>query len=248
MGTWRLESIIGNVERRAGNICGHDVVVTLQMRFTPGFFGRFKETPELDWYERITVLEHHKGEFWKFEVNQYYRKPTSTTMEPWGRRYVDAYRHAMGPGFFTESNPPKTTLLDVRGVPVERGDLPPDLKDAVRQRDAVRNYLRQRGGILEITIHDVPAINKPEHAHTRIRRERLLEFNVGVVGNPTYRWRGAQYLLFDNTSGSIHQTLDFRPSMLPLRTDGLRPGPPNPSAVNFVERVYIGNEAVGYVL
>lgn len=249
MGTWRLESIMGNVERRPGNICGHDVVVKFQMRFTPGFFGRFKETPELDWYERITVLEHHDSKYWQFECNQYYRNPASGTTIPWGRRYVDAYRRAVGPIPSTKNPPPppQTTLLDVRGIPVERGELPPGLENPVQQRDAVREYLRRRGGILEITIHDLPVILTPEH-NKKIRRERLLVFNVGVVGNSRYRWRGAQHLLFDNMSGPIHQTVDFRTGMQPLRLDDLTLGTPNPSAVLFHPREFIGNDAVGYVL
>jgi len=195
------------------------------------------------------VIEHHDSKYWQFECNQYYRNPASGTTIPWGRRYVDAYRRAVGPIPSTKNPPPppQTTLLDVRGIPVERGELPPGLENPVQQRDAVREYLRRRGGILEITIHDLPVILTPEH-NKKIRRERLLVFNVGVVGNSRYRWRGAQHLLFDNMSGPIHQTVDFRTGMQPLRLDDLTLGTPNPSAVLFHPREFIGNDAVGYVL
>lgn len=248
MGTWRLESIIGDATRRAGNICGHDVFVTFQMRYTPGFFGRFKETPELEWYERITVLDHHKPEYWTTYCNQYFRNPTSSTMEPWARRYVDAYRRATGEVLKEHERALRTTLLDVRGVPVNSDVLPPGLKDSVSRRDAVREYLRLRGGILEITIHDIPTINAPEGDASGICRERLLEFDVGVVGNGKYRWRGAQYLLFDNRTGSIQQTVEFRTSMRPLDLRDYKKGKGNPLAMKFNPRVFLGKDAAGYVL
>lgn len=247
MGTWRLESIRGSAEPGAGNICGHDVIVVFQMRYTPGFFGKFKETPELDWYEKITTLDHHKSEYWQFGCNQYFRNPTSRTMETWARRYIDAYSHAIGEVPAKGKPPPRTTLLDVRGMPVEAGALPSDLEEPEARRDAVREYLRLRGGILEITIHDIPTIHAPENGRS-IRRERLLEFNVGVVGNPMYRWRGAQHLLFDNTTGVIRHSVDFRPGMRPLSTAGLNLGPPNALAVKFNSRKFEGSEAAGFVL
>lgn len=246
MGTWRLESIRGSAEPRAGSICGHDVTVVFQMRYTPGFFGKFKETPELDWYERVTVLEHHDSGYWQFGCNQYFRIPKSRTMETWARRYIDAYSHAIGE-VPKDKPPPRTKLLDVRGMPVEAGALPSDLEEPEARRDAVRDYLRLRGGILEITIHDIPTLLAPEDGRS-IRRERLLEFNVGVVGNPMYRWRGAQHLLLDNTTGVIRRSVDFRAGMRPLSTAGLSPCPPNPLAVLFHERKFEGRDAAGYVL
>lgn len=228
MGTWRLEEIQARYNRMDSNLCGHDLFVTLRMRYTPAFFGKFKETPALDWNEKITVIDHHKlkPEYWTVEHNQYVRNPISRTMESWARRYLDAYESVMRVG--PPAGGPGTNLLDRRGRPVSPDCLVPGLKrvDSARKTDSVRTYLRRHGGILEITIHDKPEIRLTT---SPIRRERVIEFTVGVVGTSAPQWRGFQYVLYDSRPATSERTVRFTDGSTPVRlaTESLEKGSPN---------------------
>lgn len=259
MGKWRLENITEpRVELMAGTLCGHHVIATFTLRYTPGFFS-FEETPLLDWHERITVIEHHNRTYWQLTANQYLRHPTAITMEPWARRYVDAYRSVMGPDPEEDTGPnkkpppppppPQTRLLDMRGVPLTPDVLTPAPKRwlAREKRESVQAYLKKRGGIFETTIHDKPEILKTPNP---VWRERLLEFDIGVVGNRKLRWRLCQYLEYDSTQPELRLTRISQPEWPPLNTAGLTRVPPNAAAAlqHSTEDFKNCPEGVGYVL
>ena len=193
MGNWTLEGLTGGFTalNTASNI-GHDFRVTYKLRYRPTMLDKFTEPPKLDWYEWVKKKDHLAGEWHEYEGNQYAVKPNSYTLQIWNRRYIQAFNTAARlpkPNHKTKGN---STLLDKAGHPVplaKLGGRP--VTDEKTQADLVRGYLKSNGGVLQIEIHDIPSITLPlgvgEHT------ERLLLFNVGVVGG-AMRVKAEQYM------------------------------------------------------
>lgn len=187
MGIWRLESVNGvSSDFTTDQLFGNKLEVTFRLRYTPSIFGSFAETPKLYWHERITMKELHKGVWWEFEKNMYEHNPCSNTLKIWAGRYVHAYKSVFGVKG-------QVKLLSEQGMQLALADLKQGLADSAQQAEAVRSYLKKRGGILEITINDIPSINKPKGNE---HKERLLRFDCGVVGGAQW-FRRAQHLDVD---------------------------------------------------
>jgi hypothetical protein len=216
MGMWTLERVMGTTsDFTTGELFGTNVTVTFRLRYRPTAIGSFQEPPRLDWHEKFIMKEHHKSQWWEFEANMYEHNPCSNTLKIWAGRYVHAYKTAIGtPDPMTKGS---VKLLNDMGTAVARSELKAGLVDGTAQANAVRDYLKKKGGVLEITVHDIPSINKPagnEH------KERLLQFNCGVAsGGP--RWRGEQYLDVDGARPQSTWTRTFVPVYAGFSTTGL---------------------------
>lgn len=205
MGTWTLASLDTKDSDLDGETFGTNFHVIYKLRYKPSFFTKFKEPPKLDWHEKILMKEHHKKEWWEFETNMYTHNPLSNTLKVWPGRYRVAYQLA-----FNQPRDEKgsSRLLDKDGAQVAGADvLEEGLTDGVQQADEIRHYLSEYGGFLEIEIHDIPSINKPK-TNTE-RKERLLLFDVGVVGNTETRLKAEQYLDVDGAVDKSQWVREF---------------------------------------
>ena len=107
----------------------------------------------------------------------YQHNPTSQTLKIWARRYIEAYNDVMNQPYVHKG---ESKLLNRHGQPVRVPDLRQGLTDPQDKANAVRSYLQRNGGILNIEIHDVPAISTPKNGE---HKERLLVFNCGIAGS-----------------------------------------------------------------
>jgi len=227
---WTLQSISGETSLYDAETVGHNVKVKYTLRYNSSTFGSFKELPILTWNEQIYMIEHHKGEWWEFAANMYEHNPTSKTLEIWPKRYIVAYDTAHNHPFIGKGS---SKLLTKQGAPVPAKALGKANTNAEKTQ-RVQEYLKKHGGILEITVHDIPSIHKPapdEH------KERLLVFDCGFAGGGP-RYRGAQYLKIDGASPPTGWILDFQPSaehlslIFQTNTAGRRKVAPPPLVAN----------------
>lgn len=202
MGRWTLESINGATSPYISETVGHNVIVTYRLAYEPSMMGQFKELPILEWNEQIYMIEHHKREWWEFSANMYQHNPLSKTLEVWAKRYVAAYDQAKGMPFLGKGS---SKLLKKSGAPVQAADLPQAMSNADKA-DAVRSYLKRNGGKLEIVIHDIPSINKPD---AQTHKERLLVFDCGFAGGGP-RYQGTQYLNMNGAQPQHAWVKDFQ--------------------------------------
>ena len=187
MGSWSLEKLSSNNTPLNGQTFGTNFNVHYLLKYSPSIGSKFQETPMLDWHEKITMIEHHKGEWWEFETNMYEHNPTSKTLEVWPRRYYLAYNDVFGVPHMGKGS---CKLFDKNGVALKRTALPAGKTSDKDKANAVRSYLKSHGGKLAIHVHDIPSINMPKPNQ---HKERLLLFKCGVIGSPL-KIEAEQYL------------------------------------------------------
>ena len=216
MGTWSLDGIAGTTsDFTTSELYGTNVKVTFRLRYRSALIGSYTEPPRLDWHEKFTMKEITKGTWWQFEANMYTHNPCSNTLKIWPGRYVYAYKTANGTfGTLVKGS---CVLQDSSGTAVNASALAANQSGAAAQAEAVRNYLKRNGGLLVITIHDIPSIQIPKNGE---HKERLLEFNCGLVGGGT-RYRGQQHLDVDGSSPQSTWTRSFAATHLGWTTTGL---------------------------
>jgi hypothetical protein len=225
MGNWTLESLHTDSTPMNGGVFGTNFHATFLMRYTTSTFGLYQETPQLDWHETIMMNEYHKQQCWVFDTNMYTHNPGSNTLVIWARRYIEAYRTAGNLGSMIKG---KSQLTTSTGADVTIQDLGANLTDSAQQADAVRSYLKRKGGCLVIAIHDIPGIHAPTGTD---HKERLLLFNIGVLGVGVRR-RAEQYL---NVQAGVHPVNWQREfsnigwTRTRLNTTGLQTVPPPPA-------------------
>ncbi len=189
MGQWTVTTIQGAASPyNTGALFGNNVKVRFRLKYESSKFGRYKETPNLEWNEQIFMIEHDQNSWWEFETNMYDHNPLSKTLEVWAKRYVRAFDRAHGRE--TEPNVKGNSLLMTRTGGTVPANALGNATSGPEKADAVRNYLKRNGGILQLDIHDIPSINRPTGTTDK---ERLLIFNCGVAGGGP-RFRGSQYL------------------------------------------------------
>jgi hypothetical protein len=222
MGTWTLERIAAQTsDHTTQELFGSNVQVTFWLRYRPSRMGRFVETPKLDWHEHIIMKEHPTREWWEFETNMYEHNPSSATLQVWVGRYYHAYRSATGNPDLSIKG--RSELRDATGAVLPRNVLPAGITRRKDQVEAVRGYLKKHGGMLVITIHDIPSIRIRPGEH----KERLLRFDCGLVGSPL-RWRSDQYLHVDTSRPQTAWIRQIVPAFNDYSTAGFRKVPPPP--------------------
>ncbi|HLO40011.1 MAG TPA: hypothetical protein VK176_03240 [Phycisphaerales bacterium] len=226
MGTWTLERIVTeNSNFDTTELFGTNFRARFWLRYSPGILKKFKEMPMLDWHERILMREHHKNQWWVFETNMYEHNPLSNTLKVWPRRYIAAYDRANGyiePGMKGYA---KLHDQDGRPVPIEKlgaADTEP------KKAEAVRSYLKNKGGIMIIEIHDIPSILIPKNGE---HKERLLKFNVGVKGQQL-RGIGEQYLVVNQALPKTGWTRQFNGAWTTVWNPGTSPKVEPPTSVS----------------
>ncbi len=207
MPSWTLEKLSARFSplNTTANF-GHNFHANYLMKYSTDAFGKFVETPKLDWHEKVIKAELNDGEWHEYELNMYTLKPNSKTLEIWSRRYIEAYLKAFGRPTSPAVLKGSSTLLDKSGMPVPGTRLEKNLSDGGKQADAVRSYLKRYGGILSIEVHDIPSISLPLQANRHT--ERLLIFNVGVE-NGALRQQAEQYLNVDANTPQANWTQHF---------------------------------------
>lgn len=227
MGQWTVQGIAGNTTPLNGETFGHNVNVRFKLLYSTSRMGKYTEPPLLEWNEQIYMIEHHNNQWWEFATNMYKHNPLSKTLEVWAKRYIIAYDTAFRRGNISKGS---CQLLTKTGSP-----LPPNaLKQATSgndKADAVRSYLKTHGGVLQIEVHDIPSINRPDQTK---HKERLLVFDCGVAGSGM-RFKGTQYLAINGAVPQVQwtQTFDVGTSSQSLNnflrsTNGIRKNQPPP--------------------
>ncbi len=202
MGRWSLLNLSGTSSAYHSESIGHNIIVTYRLKYEASTFGSFKELPILEWNEQIFMIEHHSNQWWEFSTNMYQHNPLSNTLKVWAGRYPAAYDHANGIPYMGKGS---AKLFDKNGLAI-RGAALGRANSNAEKAESVRKYLTKHGGILEITIHDIPSINQPDAA---THKERLLVFDCGFAGGGT-RFKGTQYL---NMNGAVPRSswiMDFQ--------------------------------------
>jgi hypothetical protein len=172
-----------------GDLYGNKVVVTFDLTYKAG---AWVDSPTLDWHEKFIKVEHKAKERWVHENNMYAQNPNSATLMVWGRRYIEAYNAAAGLKSSAITMKGHATLTGKKGK-VTAKDLGKAANDTEKAA-AVKKYLVKNGGRLSVTIEDIPSLNKPG---TGEKNERLLLFDVGMVGVTSPRAKVEQYLEVD---------------------------------------------------
>jgi len=194
MGRWKLEDItVLSTESDSPQFFGNHVHGTFRMRYSSSLIGKFVETPEVIWHERILMKEVNgqTRTWWEFECNQYDRSGTSRTFAAWVARYHAGYSSVAGVPAGIRGG--SVRMLDKRGQAIAMARINPDnLPDAepADRADLSRRYLQKKGGILNIEIYDRPGISLTTDWDIR---ERYLYFTMGVSGGAL--WRRAKQTL-----------------------------------------------------
>lgn len=222
MGAWSLQSVSGRHEPlNTTTHFGTNWYVTYRLKYTPQpKADTFVEPPKMAWDETILFIDDARQEWWDFSGNLYTRKPDSPTMEVWAQRYFRAYLHATNQPYAHPNAKGHSRLIDKHGAPVKGKALGPPTRDARAQTTAVKNYLSSHGGTLEIEVHDVPSILKPQNANAK-RVERVLVFNCGMTGS-TSRATGWQHLKIDSHQPENTWTYNFQQAGDAPRNSGPR--------------------------
>jgi hypothetical protein len=188
LGNWTLERLTTHSSPMNAPYFGHNYNAVFHLKYTVPTFGSYQETPKLDWHETIMMNDHGNNQCWTFAANMYQHNPCSQTLIVWARRYLEAYRYVAGIPYYVQKG--KVELKTKDGVKVTMAQLGGPAHGDQAQADLVRSYIKKKGGYLIIEINDIPGINIPTAGQ---HKERLLMFNVGVVGLPL-RSKAEQYL------------------------------------------------------
>jgi hypothetical protein len=221
MGTWTVQSCQGAATPLSSPF-GHNFLVRIRMKYTPSAIGKFVEPPILAWDEVIQFNNYADGTRWEFIGNMYEHKPGSPTVAVWGQRYFRAYLQAHGTPYQQLGGKQKghSKLLDKGGMPV------PGAKLGVHQgldaqNNAVRDYLKRNGGMLEIEVHDIPGIVVTPGGTRNV--ERVLSFDCGVKGMGP-RVKAWQHLKIDQSQPQTSWIRNFQigSSAPGMKTSGLK--------------------------
>ena len=182
MGQWSLMSAIPSI-RNQEDVYGHFFTITFRLKYTTSMMGQFTESPILEWKETIRMIEMDKGTWWFAEFDQFGRLPNSPTFAQWTYRYILAY-DALSKGNYANTEPSR--LYDKNGIELPLNTLPRVLSNMDRA-DAVRTYLKRKGGILVVQVTDKPGINKPQpkdnmEEDNMFHKHRILTFDCGLKG------------------------------------------------------------------
>ncbi len=229
MGSWSVLSVTCRHSQLNTTIhFGTDWYVTYKIKYTPTasriMKDNFVEPPKMAWDEVILFVDTAKGEFWQFAGNLYTQKPDSPTMAVWAQRYFRAYLHAHKQPDPDSRSKGHSKLFDINGSPVSGAALGTH-HGGQAQNKAVQEYLRARGGILEIEVHDIPALLKPGPGKVS-QKERILAFNCGVTGIGP-RVQAWQHLKMDSNMPESSWTYNFQLNGNPpgVKTTGLKTVP-----------------------
>lgn len=169
---WSLKGVnVKNKNFNKDNAIGSTIDVTFTMEYNKLKNNRYIEMPPLQWKEKINFKEGDSK--WRFQTDMYEHNPTSRTFSPWLNRYIEAYNFAKfkDKGLFNGNvriykknmEPVGVNDISSAGVPIEKVKI-------------IQDFLSRNGGVIEITITDIPQVLKREIAENK---ERKLTFDIG---------------------------------------------------------------------
>lgn len=233
MGSWAVLGATPNIRPR-NDVYGNFFAITFKLKYTPSTFGSFTEMPRLEWKETITMLEKKKnttGQWWQIDVDQYQRDPNSQTFYSWVGRYYMAHSQVTRQRYGADE---PVKLFDAKGVrlPATTFTKTSDLKKAA---DELRDYLKKKGGIMEVSVVDKPGINKPQGIDATFHKHRILTFDCGV-GAGGMRVKAYQTLIVDGAVAEANWRRDCALGAIstPYSTTGMTKAAP-PADVSIVK-------------
>ena len=165
-----------------------DVTLTLNCKKTSK---KFIDMPNLQWNENISFKKNNNK--WIREVDMFNRNPNSRSFFPWVNRYIEAYHYAKA------SNKAKFNG-NVKIYKNDFGMISPDEIEYASSRDEmirnVQNYLLKNGGVIEITLTDLPKLIRARHITSA---ERVVGFNVAFDNKSVLKFYQGISLPTDNT-------------------------------------------------
>lgn len=168
---WSLQRVtVRNSNFDEADTIGSGIDVVFTMKYNKLKNKEYIEMPLLEWKEKIDFKSEESK--WQFQTDMYDHNPNSKTFFPWRNRYTEAYS-------FSKIK----DKTDVNGyVKIYKNNMQPvgvnDIKNAYTPEEMTKNvqdYLAKNGGIMEVTITDLPQILKRD----TISKERKVEFNIG---------------------------------------------------------------------
>lgn len=169
---WSLKGItIKNKNFDKNNAIGSSIDVTFTMEYNKLKNNRYIEMPPLQWKESIDFKEGDSK--WHFQADMYEHNPKSMTFFPWRNRYVEAYNFVKAKDKNLFNGNVRIYKKNMESVGIN------DIKSAstsIEKVKSIQDFLSRKGGVIEITITDVPQIIKREAAKNK---ERKLIFDIG---------------------------------------------------------------------
>ncbi|MEI3775393.1 hypothetical protein [Pectobacterium brasiliense] len=198
---WSLKKTnIRNKNFNKDHAIGSSIDVTFTMQYSKSRNNRYIEMPPLQWKENIAFREGDSK--WSFQTDMYNHNPNSVTFLPWVNRYIEAYN-------FAKAKEKKSFNGNVK---IYKNNMNPvganDIKSASTPAEKVKiiqKFLSKNGGIMEITITDVPQIVKKEIAKNK---ERKLTFDIGFKDEAIAHFNQGIYLKTDGKMDVFVTTSD----------------------------------------
>ena len=120
-----------------------------------------------------------KGVIGSIPGDQYERNPLRHTFKSWVGRYLEAYNCVR---YGDYGKPSCAQLFDVNGQRLKESTFGEKQLPLDSQVDAVLDYVKSQGCIIEIPVRDSPGINKPTYNNRVLNKERFLTFDCGLKG------------------------------------------------------------------
>lgn len=147
------------------------IEVMFKLKYQPEGSDNFVDIPHLNWKENIKCNDD--GNVWQFSADMYSHNKNSMTFFSWNQRYSAAYD-------YIKSTNKSGLKWIVKMNDINMNEISPEaLPDAIENIDkeqAVKNYLKRKGGILEVKIIDLPKI---EISNSGQQKERVINFDIG---------------------------------------------------------------------
>lgn len=147
------------------------IEVMFKLKYQPEGSDNFVDIPHLNWKENIKCNDD--GNVWQFSADMYSHNKNSMTFFSWNQRYSAAYD-------YIKSTNKSGLKWIVKMNDINMNEINPEaLPDAIENIDkeqAVKNYLKRKGGILEVKIIDLPKI---EISNSGQQKERVINFDIG---------------------------------------------------------------------
>lgn len=168
--SWTLSTVKIKSSNVVNNVSiGSRVDVTLTLMYK-AMSKSFIDMPNLQWNESIKFKKNNNK--WIYEANMFDHNPHSRFFFPWINRYIEAYH-------YIKSSDKKNFNGNVKVYKNDLGMISPnEIKHASSVKDMIRSvqdYLSKKGGVIEITLTDLPRLIRTYHTKNA---ERVLGFNV----------------------------------------------------------------------
>lgn len=169
---WSLLDINLKVnEFRDGNKFGSEIDVTFKLSYNGKKGTLFEELPKLQWIETIKAKDDQN--IWTLTRDMYDYNPSSRTFLPWLNRYNQAHDFAKIKNKVDSNNLVK--IYNSKGGFLKSNDILVGTDPEERTQHTI-NYLQKNGGVLIVTIKDIPSLNIRDDIDNR---ERVINFCIG---------------------------------------------------------------------